>query len=263
MGDFLRDAARIGSFVIKIGSREVRVTVPSFEDRTRFLRSSLYSKMRTIEKMAKLKAECDKLAAHGTRRFAYGGAGILIFWWCSVAYGTFMTPLGWDVLEPVTYLAGLGSLMVGYSWFLVTSREVSYRSVLNETTTKRQQRLYGERGFNVELFQDLIEETKQLRKAIKSVAEDYDLEWNQGETEAGKQNKRALDVVRKAEARDEAKDTRSKRKKEKDDEASEEEDEEGAEEDEAQNPDVLRDEDGDGRPDGQSRPTSSKEKIKV
>lgn len=44
IGDFLRDAARIGSFAIKIGQREIEVNVPSFEDRTRFLRASLYSK---------------------------------------------------------------------------------------------------------------------------------------------------------------------------------------------------------------------------
>lgn len=103
IGDFLRDAARIGSFVVKIGKeRTIRVSVPSFEDRTRFLRASLYAKTGQIEKMSKLKLECDSLAHHGTRRFAIGGAGLLATWWVMVTYGTFFTSLGWDVLEPMT-----------------------------------------------------------------------------------------------------------------------------------------------------------------
>lgn len=103
IGDFLRDAARIGSFVVKVGpKRTIRVSVPSFEDRTRFLRASLYSKTGQIERMSKLKGECDKLAHHGTRRFAIAGAGVLATWWVAVTYGTFFTSLGWEVLEPTT-----------------------------------------------------------------------------------------------------------------------------------------------------------------
>lgn len=258
IGDFLRDAARIGSFVVKVGKdREIRVSVPSFEDRTRFLRGSLYNKTSQIGRMAKLKAECDTLAHHGTRRFAVAGAGILGIWWVFVTYATFFTSLGWDVMEPATYLVGLGTLMAGYSWFLVHNREVSYRTVLNETTTKRQQRLYNEKGFNVERFQELIDEAKQLRKAIKLVAEDYDLEWDQGDTQNGKQHKKALDVVRKAEAREES--ASSTKKKDKDKE--EDEDEHEHEEDEH-----VKDEDGDGKPDGQQQTgfkTGGKGKVTV
>ncbi|CAO1627285.1 unnamed protein product [Sympodiomycopsis kandeliae] len=259
IGDFLRDAARIGSFVVKVGKeREIRVSVPSFEDRTRFLRGSLYGKTAQIARMAKLKGECDTLAHHGTRRFAVAGAGILGVWWVFVTYATFFTSLGWDVMEPATYLVGLGTLMAGYSWFLVHNREVSYRTVLNETTTKRQQRLYNEKGFNVERFQELIDEAKQLRKAIKLVAEDYDLEWDQGDTESGKQHKKALDVVRKAEAREESASTSKKKDKENEEEDEEDEGDEDGEH--------VKDEDGDGRPDGQQQTgykTGGKGKVTV
>lgn len=142
------------------------------------------------------------------------------------------------------------------SWFLIHNREVSYRTVLNETTTKRQQRLYNEKGFNVERFQELIDEVKQLRKSIKLVAEDYDLEWDQGDTASGKQHRKALDVVRKAEAREESKGSSKSKKKE-----GEEEDEEDEDEDHD-----TRDEDGDGRPDGQQQTgykTGGKGKVTV
>ncbi|SPO24635.1 related to COQ2 -para-hydroxybenzoate--polyprenyltransferase [Ustilago trichophora] len=200
IGDFLRDAARIGSFVIRIGERNVYVTVPSFEDRTRFLRASLYAKTEQIEQLVKLKAECDRIAHLGTKRLSFAGVAILTTWWGSVAFLTFCTELGWDVMEPVTYLTGLGTILGGYIWFLIHNREVSYRAVLNETTSRRQQKLYIEKGFNVERYQELIEEVKDLRKTTKKVAEDYDLEWDQGETKAGKQNKKALKIIRNHEA---------------------------------------------------------------
>lgn len=75
--------------------------------------------------------------------------------------------------------------------------------MLSETTTRRQQKLYIQKGFNLERYEDLIDECKELRKHIKRVAEDYDLEWEQGKGSSG-HNKRALDIVRKREAQDRA-----------------------------------------------------------
>ena len=102
IGDYLREAARVGSFVIRIGERNLQIAVPSFEDRTRFLRGSLYAKTEQIEKLTKIKEECNKLAHHGTKRVAYSGAIALSTWWFSVLYFTFMTGYGWDVMEPIT-----------------------------------------------------------------------------------------------------------------------------------------------------------------
>lgn len=180
IGDFLRDAARAGSFVISVGNRAVLVSVPSFEDRTRFLRSSLYAKTSQIETLAKLKGECDSIAHKSSRRLAFAGLGILGTWWITCCYLTFFTELGWDTLEPVSYLVGLGTLGAGYTWFLAHNRDISYRAVLSESTSRRQQQLYIDRGFNVELYMDLIDEVKDLRKTIKKIATEYgDQQWDQ------------------------------------------------------------------------------------
>lgn len=237
IGDFMRDAARIGSFAIRLKPpeeddarkayedqeeqhgkesarnrkreiennylqpRTIQVNVPSFEDRSRFLRSSLYSKTAEIERMAKIKADCDALARLTARRFAIAGGVILGGWWVTVFSITFLSNWGWDLAEPLTYLTGLGTLMAGYTWFLVHNREVSYRAVLTETTTRRQQRLYIEKGFNIDRYEELIDECKELRKQIRKVAEDYDLEWDQSKGSSG-HNKRALDIVEKREAQE-------------------------------------------------------------
>ena len=125
-------------------------------------------------------------------------------------------------MEPITYLTGLGTVISSYLWFLWHNRDVSYRSVLTETTSKRQRKLYAERGFEIERYNDLVAESIALRKAIKRVASDYGLEWDQGDTELGRTAERALDVVRKEEARIER---NAQRKQSSDEDEDEEEDE--------------------------------------
>lgn len=119
-------------------------------------------------------------------------------------------------MEPITYLTGFGTAIVGYLWFLWHNREVSYRTVLTETTSRRQQKLYGKRGFDIESYQELITEVKGLRRAIKRVAWDYGLEWDQGDTKRGQCVGRALEVVRREEECD-------RRKRRREDEEDKEE----------------------------------------
>lgn len=88
---------------------------------------------------------------------------------------TFETDLGWDTMEPVTYLVGLSTLIGGYMWFLYHNREVSYRSALNITISRRQSKLYGLKGFDLPKWEGLIEEGNAIRKEIKAVASEYDV----------------------------------------------------------------------------------------
>ena len=105
-------------------------------------------------------------------------------------------------MEPITYLTGFGMVIGSYIWFLWHHREVSYRSVLTETTSRRQQKLYHERGFDIEVYHELIEDAKELRRAIKQVAWDYELAWDQSKTlPCGKFDK-ALKINKKDEERD-------------------------------------------------------------
>lgn len=107
-------------------------------------------------------------------------------------------------MEPTTYLIGLLSLMCGYGWVLHNNREVSYRAVLNETTSRRQQRLYNQHGLDVDQYQELIQQAKGLRRTIKLIASEYDLSWNQSETRAGQTTVEALKIIRQMEMRDRA-----------------------------------------------------------
>lgn len=104
IGDFIRDAARGKEFAVEIegASKEIRVGVPSFNDRTHYMRVRLRKTGRKLEHYASIKKECDSLAHRSAQRLAMGGFGVLLSWWGATYYFTFKTSLGWDFMEPIT-----------------------------------------------------------------------------------------------------------------------------------------------------------------
>lgn len=123
-------------------------------------------------------------------------------------------------MEPITYLAGLSTIMTGYLWFLYHNREVSYRSALNLTVSRRQNTLYQSKGFDLRKWETLIEEANALRKEIKVIADEYDVEWDEKSDEVSEVVHDAL-----------KKDRDRKKKKNDDDDDDEEEDDKGRKDD--------------------------------
>jgi len=84
IGDFIRDAARGKEFAVEIegAEKEIRVGVPSFNDRTHYLRVRLRKSAAKLATMAGLKKECDHAAHKSAQRLAMGGFGILASWVC-------------------------------------------------------------------------------------------------------------------------------------------------------------------------------------
>ncbi|EOD46592.1 putative coiled-coil domain containing protein [Neofusicoccum parvum UCRNP2] len=196
VGDFIRDAARGQEFAVEIegAPQDIRIGVPSFNDRTYYLRMRLRSTSKKLAGLADLKKECDHLAHKGAQRVALGGLGLVLAWWGTVYQLTFETDLGWDVMEPVTYLVGLSTLIGGYVWFLYHNREASYKSAMNITISRRQSKLYTEKGFDLEKWQTLIEEANALRKEVKMVANEYDVEWDELQDE---KHEKVVEALRK------------------------------------------------------------------
>lgn len=124
---------------------------------------------------------------------------------------------GWDTMEPLTYLAGLSTIMLGYVYFLWHNREVSYRSALNITVSRRQNQLYTSRGFDIARWETLVEEANALRKEIKKVADEYDVEWDEKKDEASEIVHLALRKERQKKKKDEEDDDDHHEEKKKDD----------------------------------------------
>lgn len=101
VGDFIRNAARATEFEIVVdsndGHRSLEVEVPTFADRTRFLRRRMVRIKRELQGMEQLKLRCDEEARRGARHMALGGLGMLVVYWGVVARLTFWD-VGWYVV---------------------------------------------------------------------------------------------------------------------------------------------------------------------
>lgn len=120
IGDFIRDAARGKEFSIEIEGlpNEIRIGVPSFNDRTHYLRLRLRKASNKIIDLAAVKMDCDLAAHRGAQRVAMGGAGLLVGYWYVVYRLTFETDLGWDTMEPVTVSLLLILLIKEFVWIM-------------------------------------------------------------------------------------------------------------------------------------------------
>jgi hypothetical protein len=129
IGDFIRDAARGQEFAIEIegAPEEIRVGVPSFNDRTYYLRMRLRKVSGKISEMADVKKLCDDLAQKAAKNVARAGFFGIAGWWCVVYYLTFQTELGWDVMEPVTVSFPSSPLPLTSSDELCSTLSVSLR----------------------------------------------------------------------------------------------------------------------------------------
>jgi hypothetical protein len=107
--------------------------------------------------------------------------------------------------------------MGGYLWFLYINKELSYKAAMNVTVSRRQNALYEARGFDPQKWEQLVQEANALRREIKIVAVEYDVEWDEAK-ELGDDVKEVL-----SEERDKAEENSRSSEKEKDEEFTEQE----------------------------------------
>jgi division protein CdvB (Snf7/Vps24/ESCRT-III family) len=84
---------------------------------------------------------------------------------------------------------------------------------MNFTISRRQSKLYAQKGFDLRKWEMLVDEGNTLRKEIKAVADEYDVEWDELQEEKDEAVAEALKAERQ----------KNKKQKEKDDEEDEKE----------------------------------------
>ena len=84
---------------------------------------------------------------------------------------------------------------------------------MNFTVSKRQSKLYALRGFDLPTWEALVDEGNRLRREIKMIAEEYDVEWSEKEDEADEKVTEALRQDRKKKDREDDDDDGGKKKK--------------------------------------------------
>lgn len=82
---------------------------------------------------------------------------------------------------------------------------MSYRSAMNFTISRRQQKLYQQHNFDLRKWEILIDDGNSLRREIKAVANEYDVDWDELQEEKDEKVAEALKKERKKQKKGEGK----------------------------------------------------------
>ena len=109
------------------------------------------------EELKQLQAQLEdinKLAHKQVRRILWSGLGFLI-----TQVGLFFRltfwEFSWDVMEPITFFTTTTGLVVGYAYFLITSRDPTYRDFMERMFESRQRKLIQRQNFNLDKYLEL------------------------------------------------------------------------------------------------------------
>uniref|UniRef100_A0A1J3G814 Calcium uniporter protein 6, mitochondrial n=2 Tax=Noccaea caerulescens TaxID=107243 RepID=A0A1J3G814_NOCCA len=107
-----------------------------------------------FRKMIIIKEEIDVQAHRQVRKILWCGLGTSM-----VQIGLFFRltfwEFSWDVMEPITFFATATGIIVGYAYFLITSRDPSYQDFMKRLFLSRQRKLLKSHKFDVERFKEL------------------------------------------------------------------------------------------------------------
>lgn len=107
-----------------------------------------------LKKLQEKKEELDKIAHKQVRRVLWTGLGLalghvglffrLTFW-----------EFSWDVMEPIAFFATATGIVVGYAYFLITSRDPTYQDFMKRLFLSRQRKLIKKYNFDIGKFEEL------------------------------------------------------------------------------------------------------------
>lgn len=107
-----------------------------------------------LKKLQEKKEEIDMLAHKQVRRILWSGLGFGV-----VTVGLFFRltfwEFSWDVMEPIAFFTTTTGLVIGYAYFLFTSRDPTYQDLMNRLFLSRQRKLFKRQNFDVERFKEL------------------------------------------------------------------------------------------------------------
>ncbi|KAJ3373089.1 hypothetical protein GGF31_001076 [Allomyces arbusculus] len=101
----------------------------------------------------------------------YGGAVGLCTELAGIVYLTY--ELGWDLMEPASYLLGLGTVIIGATYFAVLRREYTYEAASNHLESLLQRRLARRAGLDLAAHATARDTLAQLRATWDPVVRAY------------------------------------------------------------------------------------------
>ncbi|KAF0918557.1 hypothetical protein E2562_025157 [Oryza meyeriana var. granulata] len=117
------------------------------------------SRKEELKQLQEKKEEIDKLAHKQVRRILWSGLG---FFMCQVGLFFRLTfwEFSWDVMEPIAFFTTASGLLVGYAYFLITSRDPTYQDFMERLFLSRHKKLCAKHSFDMEKYLELQKHCK-------------------------------------------------------------------------------------------------------
>ena len=107
-----------------------------------------------LAELEEQKAEIDRKADSLVRRELWAGLGYLVVQTAAFMRLTFWE-LSWDVMEPICFYVTSFYFMLGYAFFLRTSKEPSFEGFFQSRFSAKQKRLIKACNFDLEKYNEL------------------------------------------------------------------------------------------------------------
>lgn len=82
-----------------------------------------------------------------------------------IAVGTWSI-LSWDIMEPISYLMGLGNFTAGFGWYLIYINNPDKQNPVDWYKTRVEHKLQSRQGISNEKIEELVDEIKEVRQRI-------------------------------------------------------------------------------------------------
>nr|GMC63313.1 calcium uniporter protein 5, mitochondrial-like [Ipomoea batatas] len=112
-----------------------------------------------LKTLQERKEEIDRLAHRQVRRILWAGLGAAIMQ-VGLFFRLTFWEFSWDVMEPIAFFTTTSGIVIGYAYFLFTSRDPTYQDILKRLFLSRRRKLIKKKNFDTERFVELQKKCK-------------------------------------------------------------------------------------------------------
>ncbi|XVF37344.1 hypothetical protein REPUB_Repub19eG0137800 [Reevesia pubescens] len=128
-----------------------------------------------LKRLQKKKEEIDVLAHKQVRRILWTGLGLAV-----VQVGLFFRltfwEFSWDIMEPIAFFTTTTGIVIGYAYFMFTSRDPTYQDLMKRLFLSRQRKLFKKHNLDVGRLKELQKKCKTPVDASASIRNRVGLE---------------------------------------------------------------------------------------
>lgn len=116
-------------------------------------------RMDELKKLKERKNELDIMAHKQVRNILWGGLGFSLLQ-VGLFFRLTFWEFSWDVMEPIAFFATTTGVVIGYAYFLFTSRDPTYQDLMKRLFLRRQKKLIKKHSFDIGRFMELQRQCK-------------------------------------------------------------------------------------------------------